>query len=558
MAAVMTNKKKWRGVANTGVVFILMLAGSAALAADSWGPFAGPWERYSENPILAGTGNKGDFDSKFVQHACPMKIDGQWVLYYNGNQGGHPHKTYSQGVAMLANADDGESASTQMKLGKKVTLEKLSGGFALPADLTGDGQAELLVSLASDWSACARLVALDLDGQVLWSHGDDSATSSPAGWLRPVVTAYDFDGDGKTEVVAEIWNDGKPRLVMLSGATGEVIRDMPSPFDNSVRQPKGYQSSRPAPLALVAHLDGKDKPASVIVKYEASGSIPPLAVAYDHKLNKRWEVRGRPCSKKEKRGADMGHQAVVTDLTGDGRDDVVFGQLAVDSDGKTIFRRDLEAHADGADVFTLDGEKRVLLTLCKTGPAYCLDAKGETVWQKTKDEVSHGQAGWAGNFLPEREGLETIVQVSGHYGIFHTFAAEDGRKLAEFQHHRGIKHPNGSRKYPDTPVKVRWRKGEDTLWVPVDRMILDGNGEIVAELGELDRQVVKDLRPAARKSRVAVQAVPVDLCGDDREELILYQPYGGKAVYILTQPDSDGKPKPYQPQENAYNRRPYL
>lgn len=515
----------------------------------------GPWEKYPGNPILAGTGKKGDFDSKFVQHACPMKIDGQWVLYYTGNNGGHPHKAYSQGMAVQKQE---KSSSTEMKLWNKVSLGEFSGGFVMPADLNGDGQVELLVSFASEWSACARLVALDLDGQLLWSHGDEATTSSPAGWLRPAVTAYDFNGDGKTEVVAEIWNGGKPRLVMLAGATGAVLHEAPSPFDNSVRQPKGYKSSRPSPLALVAHLDGKDKPASAIVKYEASGTIPPLAVAYDHKLNKRWEVRGRPWSEKEKRGSDMGHQAVVTDLTGDGRDDVLLGQLAVDSDGKIIFRRDLEAHADGVDVFTLDGEKRLLLTLCKTGPAYCLNAKGETVWQKTQEEVSHGQAGWAGNFLPERDGLEAIIQVSGHYGIFHTFAAEDGRKLAEFEHHRGIKHPNGERKYPDTPVKIRWRNGEDSLWVPVDRMILDGKGEIVAELGELDRQVVNDLRPAARKQQVAVQAVPVDLCGDDREELILYQPYGGKAVYILTQPDSDGEPKPYQPQEKAYNRSPYL
>src|SRR6056297_3377439 len=52
-----------------------------------------------------------------------------------GNNGGHPHKAYRQGMAMLANADNGESASTQMKPWKKVTLEKLSGGFAMTADL---------------------------------------------------------------------------------------------------------------------------------------------------------------------------------------------------------------------------------------------------------------------------------------------------------------------------------------------------------------------------------------------------------------------------------------
>ncbi len=459
----------------------------------------------------------------------------------------------------------------EMKLWRKVSLGELTGGFVMPADLTGDGQVELLLSYVQQHSAHQRLVAMCLEGEIIWSYGDDVVTSQQPTLefeftgdangknpLRPPIAAYDFDGDGRTEVVAEFWNDGEPLLLMFDGVTGQVLHSIASPFDMSVRQPDGYTPGRSSPQALVAKLDGPDEPASLILKYEASGTLPPVATACDHKLEKRWEVRGRPWSEEEQRGADMGHQALVADLTGDGRDDVVLGQLTVGSDGKTIFRRDLEAHVDGADVFTLDGEKRLMLTLCKSGPAYCLNAAGETLWQKSQDEVSHGQAGWAGNFLPQRPGLEVIMLVSGHYGIFNTFAAEDGRKLAGFQHHSGIKHRDGSRRYPDMPVKVRWRDDADALWVPVDRLILDGKGEIVAALGELDAQVVKALKPAAKKQQVAVQAVPVDVCGDDREELMLYQPYQGKAVYILTQPDSDAEPKPYQPQDNAYNRRAYL
>jgi len=446
-----------------------------------------------------------------------------------------------------------------MQLWKHVPLGELSGGFVLPADVTGDGQVELVLSYAQGLSAHVRLVAMDLDGNILWSHGDGSVRSQASGNpCRPPVTAYDFTGDGRTEVVAEFWNGGEPQLVMLAGATGEVVRQIDSPFDMSVRRPEGYRPSRPAPQALVARLDGPDRPASVVVKYEASGSLPALAVAYDHQLNKRWEVRDREELGSKRAVSDMGHHAIVTDLTGDGRDDIVFGQLAVNGEGKPIFQRDLPAHADGIDVFTLDGERRLLLTICYVGPAYCLSATGETIWEKTQEEVPHGQAGWVGNFLPDRPGLEAIIQVSGHYGIFHTFAAEDGRKLAAFEHHRGIKHRRGRRKYPDMPVKVRWRPSEDSLWVPVDRMILNGRGEVVARLGEMDSQVVRDLRPGARKNQLAVQAVPVDLCGDEREEVILYQPYHGKAVYIFTQADSDAAEKAYRSQKNAYNRPSYF
>ena len=33
------------------------------------------------------------------------------------------------------------------------------------------------------------------------------------------------------------------------------------------------------------------------------------------------------------------------------------------------------------------------------------------------------------------------------------------------------------------------------------------------------------------------QAFAVDACGDERDELVLYQPYNGEAILIFTQPD---------------------
>jgi len=49
-----------------------------------WGPFAGPWKRYGRNPVFKPTGDEKDFDGIFLQHACPVKVDDQWRLYYNG------------------------------------------------------------------------------------------------------------------------------------------------------------------------------------------------------------------------------------------------------------------------------------------------------------------------------------------------------------------------------------------------------------------------------------------------------------------------------------------
>ncbi len=60
------------------------------------------------------------------------------------------------------------------------------------------------------------------------------------------------------------------------------------------------------------------------------------------------------------------------------------------------------------------------------------------------------------------------------------------------------------------------------------------------------------------KSQVATQAFAVDICGDERDELVLYQPYSGQSIFVLTQPDSDGRDKPFVHQENVYNIQSYF
>ena len=34
--------------------------------------------------IENNSGKEKDFDGVFLQHACPVKVDNQWWLYYNG------------------------------------------------------------------------------------------------------------------------------------------------------------------------------------------------------------------------------------------------------------------------------------------------------------------------------------------------------------------------------------------------------------------------------------------------------------------------------------------
>ena len=181
-----------------------------------------------------------------------------------------------------------------------------------------------------------------------------------------------------------------------------------------------------------------------------------------------------------------------------------------------------------------------------------MSAKGDMLWQKTQEEVSHGQAVWSGNFLSDEPGNEVIILCSGHVGDFMTCRGSDGATLAHFQHRTVY------RAYPDMPAKVRWSAdGSDCLWIPVDRALVDGRGNVVQALDEYDREVQQTLHAGPRLGALPAQAFAVDLCGDARDELVLYQPYDGQAIYIFTQEDN-AKAKPYRAAPDTYNMRTYF
>ena len=172
------------------------------------------------------------------------------------------------------------------------------------------------------------------------------------------------------------------------------------------------------------------------------------------------------------------------------------------------------------------------------------------IWKKSKEEVPHGQAVWAVNFIDVERGLEVVVLKSRNVGDFLTLRGVDEAVLARFQQKRYDA-------YPDFPVVVNWLSTEcQLLWISSDHMLVDGRGRVVQDLGLFDERVVKYLCLGVKEViDIPVQAFALALCGDDRDKLILYQPHLGRAIFIFTQSDSDAKPYRHQPQ--AYNLRSY-
>ncbi len=439
---------------------------------------------------------------------------------------------------------------SQMKLWREVDISSYAGTFPCLGDLDNDGKLDFLLYRQGPQTTPGYLAALDHDGNRLWELGDASITKhAPDGKyrepaLRGIAMVFDMDRDGKSEVVTEFWADGRPMLYVLDGATAKIEHARPSPLDLDVR---GGQRSRCHPVGRVAFLGGKDGPPAIVLKYGASGHVPCHAVALDGKLETLWHVMTK--------GNAMAHVPTVGDVDGDGRDEIVLGTALIDEKGEVLWEKQARHHADCTAILDLPkrSDKAVLISICNTGPAFCVSADGRTIWEKTSEEVSHGQGIWPGNFIEEEPGREVIILRSGHVGDFITVRASDGSHLAAFKHRTVF----GG--YPDFPCVVNWRSRDvQSLWIPVDRCLVDGKGRVVARLGPHEERVREGLHWGTTKSTLAVQAFAVDVCGDERDELVLYQPYRGERIFIFTQPDSDGRDKPYRHQKSAYNMHTYF
>lgn len=466
---------------------------------------------------------------------------------------------------IIGKAEDYLGTTAGVKLLKEIDISKYKGSYLCPGDLDNDGRIDfLLFKNGNTYTVPGRLIAVDFDGKTLWEKGDknlmvqESAGSAPAFQkgtspaMRGIATIFDIDQDGKSEVISELWENNKPMLYILDGATGTVKCGVESPINMSVRQPweiGDRQSSRTHPLMRIAYLNGKDKPPCIVVKYEASNGLPCQAFALDNKLNVIWHIKGTSHS--------MGHIPSVGDVDNDGKDEVLLGHMLADDNGKVLWDKGEQFiwHADCTAIAQLrdSDEKQVLIGTCGVGPLYCLDYKGNILWEKTREEISHGQAVWVGNFIEGMKGPQIIACTGGHTGQFALLRGSDGQTLANFTHRKILD------AYPDYPQVVSWKNMEvQSLWIPQDRILVDGYGNIVAELGKYDQRVQEKLHCATSWRPVAAQVFPVDIIGDDRDELIMYEPYAGESIFIFYNPDTKPDLKKYIQKESAYNIRSYF
>ncbi len=252
-------------------------------------------------------------------------------------------------------------------------------------DLDGDGEYEIVLkwepSNAKDnahdgVTGPVFLDAYKLDGTWLWRIALGRNIRAGAHYTQFIV--YDLDGDGRAEVAVKTADgsvsgtgqvigdpeadyrnaqgrvlSGPEYLTIFDGETGAalVTTDF-EPARGNVRDwGDDYGNRVDRFLAGVAYLDG-ERPSLIMARgYYAKTAI----AAYDFrdgKLSMRWLFDTSRSGERQFQGQGN-HSLSVADVDGDGKDEIVYGAMVVDHDGKGLYATGL-GHGDAMHVGDLD------------------------------------------------------------------------------------------------------------------------------------------------------------------------------------------------------------
>ena len=404
------------------------------------------------------------------------------------------------------------------------------------ADLDGDGTYELLVKWqptnAHDnshrgYTGNSYIDAYRLDGTRLWRI--DLGRNIRAGAHYTTYLAYDFDGDGKAELMMKT-ADG------TVDGTGKVIGDAKADYRNkdgyilagpefitvfngqsgAAMASSGYLPARGEVaawgdsygnrvdrfLGTVAYLDGA-RPSAVFSRGYYTRAVLAAWDWRDGRLSSRWVFdsdTGPEAAPANHQGA---HWMSVADVDGDGKDDLIYGAATIASNGKLLYSTGL-CHGDTLHVGKLDPNRAGLQVYMVHETPSCYRgmgaemhdaATGKILWSVSGEGHDVGR-GTCMDIDPAYPGEECWASVGG-------LMSADGRKISD-AHPRSINFG---------------------LWWDGDllRESLDGNhvDKWNPKSGQLER--ILDGAAVGAKSVNGTKSNPVlsaDLFGDWREEVV--------------------------------------
>lgn len=344
-----------------------------------------------------------------------------------------------------------------------------SANDASAGDLDGDGQYELIVkwdpsnskdNSQSGYTGEVFIDAYKLNGTRLWRISLGKNIRAGAHYTQFMV--YDLDGDGKAEVAMKTADgsrdgtgtvigdaskdyrnssgyvlSGPEFLTVFNGQTGKAMSTVNyEPARGNVSDwGDNYGNRVDRFLAAIAYLDG-ERPSLVMARGYYTRTV---LVAYNWRngqLSKLWTFDSNTSGNSGYAGQGN-HNLSVADVDGDGRDEIVYGAMAVDDNGRGLYTTGLK-HGDAMHLSDLDPDRpglevfQVHETPSNAGISFRDAGTGQLIWGiKTTKDIGRGMAAdidprykgaevWADGSLYTAKGqkLGSTLPSSTNFGIW--------------------------------------------------------------------------------------------------------------------------------------------
>ncbi|GGA02889.1 hypothetical protein GCM10008018_56190 [Paenibacillus marchantiophytorum] len=263
-----------------------------------------------------------------------------------------------------------------------------SANDASVGDLDGDGQYEIILKWApsnahdnsqAGYTGNVYMDAYKMDGTRLWRI--DLGKNIRAGAHYTQFMVYDLDGDGKAEVAfktadgtvdgtgkvigdanADYRNatgyilSGPEFLTIFNGLTGKamVTTSYDPPRGNVADWGDSYGNRVDRFNAAIAYLDG-ERPSLVMARGYYTRTVLTAYNYRDGELSKLWTFDSAEPNLSGYAGQGN-HGISVADVDHDGKDEIVYGAMALDDDGTGLYTTGL-GHGDAMHLGDLDPDR---------------------------------------------------------------------------------------------------------------------------------------------------------------------------------------------------------
>ncbi|MCC3765974.1 rhamnogalacturonan lyase, partial [Glycomyces sp. TRM65418] len=358
-------------------------------------------------------------------------------------------------VRAVANGTEGAAAGVEVRFNSSgyfdVPIQRPSGGstpsgsFSYEAndlsvgDLDGDGQYEYIVkwdpsnakdNSQSGYTGNVYIDAYKLNGQRLWRI--DLGRNIRAGAHYTQFQVFDYDGDGRAEIAMKtadgtrdgtgtvIGNasadhrnssgyilSGPEYLTVFNGQTGAAMDTVNynPPRGNVSSWGDNYGNRVDRFLAGTAYLDGAS-PSMIFARGYYTRSVIWAVDWNGTDLTTRWTFDSNSAgSQYAGQGA---HSLSIADLDGDGRQDVVYGAMAIGSNGQALWNTRF-GHGDALHVSdfvpTRPGQEVFMVHESGSQPSSSLTGSNGTNLFRTSPSGDNGR-GVAANVTASNTGAE--------------------------------------------------------------------------------------------------------------------------------------------------------